>query len=806
MKRVWILPLAAACFGGGIMLGDRMEPPAGVVAVAAGVVLLLVGAVALGSEQGRDESGREPTGKQQRSEPDARARILSAAGIGGEPQADADQRDSHGRAWLRVAAVVVGFALLGGGWAAVRQASRRLPPELEGQAVAFSGTAASDLRLFDRGWGIEVSVDRLRLVDRELTLGLRVWVGGWDALEGVEAGQPVAGRGLLEAIDRSEGFGLYLWRRGVAASIDALEFSPVGPATNPALRAANAVRRELRRGAERALPSREAGLLLGLSIGDLSTFDPEVEEDFRATGLAHLVAVSGANVVMFLAPVLGLAMLLRLRAVAKVAFGLSAIGFFALLTRWEPSVLRASFMAAIALAGVLAGRPRNTAALLGGAVLVLLVADPALAWSLAFQLSVAATAGIVALAGPISRRLAFLPRSLGVAIGATVGAQVGVTPLLLVAFHVVPTVTVLANVLAFPAVPIALLMGLLASGVGLAWAPLGAALGKVATLPLAYLVGLADRLAHASLPAIVSEGAPIPIAVGLAAIVAAWRLRRGRRRVGTVVALVLVLGAVWSGAAGSGPPSSLTITFFNVGQGDSAVVRGPDGGTILIDAGPDEQQVAAKLAGLGVRRIDLAVASHGHADHVVGFPAVFARFPVGLFLEPGCSGDSQDHYSLDSGYLEAAEAEEVPTIHPRGGERFRVGMMLVEVVGPDRCFGEPNEDSIILRVSLDGASVLFTGDVETGGQQDLLDDRDLFQADVLKVPHHGSASSLEEFLVGVGAEIAVVSVGENDYGHPVPWVLRLLSQTGARIVRTDLSGDITLRFSSEAVLIESDGR
>lgn len=806
MRRVWILPLVAGCFAGGILLlGHRLEPTVGMVAIAAGVLILLAGIASTISlpTPGEVES---PFRQSEGPAPNPRERILAAAGIGRSPEAEAGPRELPGRAWVRAGAVAIAFVLLGGGWTAVRAGALELPAELAARSVAFSGTAASDLRLFERGWGIEVSVDRLRLRDRVLTADLRVWVSGWDDVATVDAGQPVAGRGSLAAIEQLEGFDRYLWQRGIGARIDAAEFSATGRPANPALRVANVVRAGLRTGAERSFPPREAGLLLGLSIGDLSSFDPEVEEDFRATGLGHLVAVSGANVVMFLAPVLGLAVLLRLRAVSKVAIGVVAIGFFALLTRWEPSVLRASFMAAIALGGVLAGRPRSTAALLAGAVLALLLVDPGLAWSLAFQLSVAATAGIVALAGPISRRASFLPDPLALAVGATLGAQVGVTPLLLLAFHVVPTVTLVANVLAFPAVPVGLLAGLVSAGAGLAWAPLGAAIGKVAALPLAYLVGLADRLAHAPLPSIVSDGAVLPAAVAVAVVAAAWRLRRGRKRIGTLLALAVLLGVVWTGAAGSGAPSALSVTFLDVGQGDAALVRAPDGGTILIDAGPDPQQVAAKLAGFGIRRIDLAVATHAHADHVEGFPAVFARFPVGLLLDPGCSGESNDHLPIDESYLRAARAEEIRTINPRGGETFRVGTMLIEVFGPDRCVGEPNEDSIVMRVSLGDASVLFTGDVEAGGQQNLLDDADPFQADVLKVPHHGSATSLDAFLVAVNAAVAVVSVGDNDYGHPVPSVLRLLTQTGARVVRTDLAGDITLRFSAGGVLIESNGR
>jgi competence protein ComEC len=207
---------------------------------------------------------------------------------------------------------------------------------------------------------------------------------------------------------------------------------------------------------------------------------------------------------------------------------------------------------------------------------------------------------------------------------------------------------------------------------------------------------------------------------------------------------------------------------------------------------------------MGVRRIDLAVASHAHADHVSGFPAIFARFPVALFIEPGCPHEAPQYRRM----LEAATAEGITVRHPRGGERLEVGGVELEVLGPDECMGEgPNNDSLVLLVhpaaGSQSGSVLFTGDAEEREQRDLLADRDPVAAAVLKVPHQGGATSIEEFFGAVGAAVAVVSVGPNEYGHPVPWVLDALRRTGALVLRTDQAGDVTVRLGPEGVLVES---
>lgn len=785
--RTWILPVAAISLGAGILVvGDRVTATGGLVLVFGGLAALMAAAYAGKRKRGRSKHLL------------AIARLL-------EPEHPTEpEKPTQEPPIFRLLALMVGFTLLGAGWAGVRHTNVDGLRSLDGRFVRFHGTVASDPHPFSVGWGADVRLRRLELRGDALTLSARAWLRGKARPPPMEPGQPVLGSGSFQILRSGvSGFEDHLIGRGMVGIVTVTEVHTLGPPANPALRLANAARRALRRGAQHVLPNREAGLFLGLSVGDTDRLEPEVEEDFRATGLGHLLAVSGANVAMFLVPVLALVSFFGGRLVTRFAVGLTAVGFFALLTRWEPSVLRASVMASLALLGVLAGRPRSTGALLGGAVLLLLVADPGLARSLGFQLSVAATAGIAAFASPLASRLGWLPRPLGLALAATLGAQIAVTPILLLTFGIVPGVTLLANILAFPAVPLALSAGLLASGASLLWQPLGVALGKVAVFPLAYLAGLADRLAQTPVPSLTSQGLALPLVAAALAIVAAWRLRQGRLRMGTVVAFLFVGALVWSAAARAGPPDSLTVTFLDVGQGDATVVRTPEGATLLIDAGPDEQLVATRLAAMGVRRIDLAVATHAHADHVEGLPAVFSRYPIGLLLEPGCPHESPSYRRL----IHALEDEDLRVGVARGGQQFAVGSLVVEILGPDECSDTgPNDDSVVLRLRYGEATILFPGDAERPAQQDLLNDADPVEAAVLKVPHHGGDTSLEAFLQRVGAEVAVVSVGPNEYGHPVPEVLAALERTGAVVLRTDEVGDVTIQFTPEGLSVQAPQR
>jgi competence protein ComEC len=224
---------------------------------------------------------------------------------------------------------------------------------------------------------------------------------------------------------------------------------------------------------------------------------------------------------------------------------------------------------------------------------------------------------------------------------------------------------------------------------------------------------------------------------------------------------------------------------------------------MLVDGGPDPAQMATELVALGVKRLDVVVASHPHADHVVGLPEILARIPVGLLLEPGCPSDSPDAAAL----AEAVRAEHVPVRSPRAGDALLVGDVRLEVLSPDRCWegteSDTNNDAIVIRASLGEDSILFATEPEEPAQQVLLDSGVDLTADVLKVPHHGAATSIEAFFQAVRAEIAIVSVGPNTYGHPVPEILAEIRATGAEVFRTDLAGDVTITFAAGGLLVDS---
>ena len=266
------------------------------------------------------------------------------------------------------------------------------------------------------------------------------------------------------------------------------------------LRASETVRAAVRERALAALPPDRAGLLAGIALGDTSLLPADLDQAFTAAGLTHLVAVSGQNVGVVLAAGLGVAVALGARRPLLAVLGILLVVLFALLTRWEPSVLRASAMAVLALAGVATGRGPGGRRALCLAVLLLLLANPALAWSLGFRLSVAATAGVLWL-GPTAGRVlpGRLPDVVRSATGITLGAQAGALPVLALAFGQVSLAGLAANLVALPLATAPMLLGVVAAASATVAPPLATLACRLADPFLAALVAVADRAA--ALPA-----------------------------------------------------------------------------------------------------------------------------------------------------------------------------------------------------------------------------------------------------------------------------------------------------------------
>lgn len=548
--------------------------------------------------------------------------------------------------------------------------------------------------------------------------------------------------------------------------------------------ASERVRAGVRSSVDHAPPAPSA-LVPALVVGDDAALPDRVEEEFRRTGLTHLLAVSGTNLTIVLAMVLAVARAGRAPPRLLLVIGLLGVVGFVLLARPEPSVLRAAGMGVVGLAALGLGSRGGIRALCV-AVVALLFCDPWLSRAVGFVLSVCATAGILLLAPPFVRALErWLPRWAAIAVAVPLAAQAACTPVIAAISAEVSIVAVVANVLAAPVVAPATVLGLLAGLVDLVSPAVASVLGTGAATCAGWIVLVAHHAA--SLPgASLVWSRPWWSLLVLVPVALWWGWRAAPHPVlvvglclGLVVAMVRPPSPGW-------PPPGWVMVACDVGQGDATVIRSGDDEAVVVDAGMEPADVDRCLRGLGVRRVPALVLTHGDADHVGGRSGVAAGRDVGVVLvgRPGVAVDG------------------VPTRTLARGDRFAVGDVTADVLWPQaapagsaRARGDldRNGASLVLRVRVHGVVLMLTGDVGEAEQDRLARSGADLRADVLKVAHHGSADTSSRFTQAVGASVATISVGaDNDYGHPTPAALRMLRDVGTQAHRTDEEGDVAV--------------
>ncbi|MFJ5232111.1 ComEC/Rec2 family competence protein [Kitasatospora sp. NPDC088391] len=504
------------------------------------------------------------------------------------------------------------------------------------------------------------------------------------------------------------------------------------------------------------LPPDTRGLLPGLVVGDVSRLPDDLSAAFRATDLGHLVAVSGANLAIILAVLIGgtptepdapgrggLARQLGLsfRTTALLGTGLTLA--FVTICRPDPSVLRAAATGLLGLLALATGRPRQGVPVLAGAVLILILVDPYLARSYGFLLSALATAGLLLL-GPrwtAALRARRWPHHLASAVGATAAAQAFCSPVTVLLAPRVSLVGIPCNLLAEIAVAPATLLGFAT----LAVAPFskGAAefLADLAALPVGWLVAVARRGAELPGAELAWPAGLFGSALLIVVIVSlAWAipLRRAGRRPGhpRTRMLIALVGAIVLPLVLLRPPSVVRLAtgwpvagwrlaMCDIGQGDMTVLPVEPGTAVVVDAGPDAGAADACLRDLGVARVPLLILTHFHADHVEGVPGVLRGRSVGA-IEVTTSDEPDGERAR---VLRWAAADGIPVLRARRGEQRTAGARLTWQVlwptpSPALDASGPNNSSIALLATLGPPAtalrVALLGDLEPPAQAAVL--------------------------------------------------------------------------------------
>jgi competence protein ComEC len=554
----------------------------------------------------------------------------------------------------------------------------------------------------------------------------------------------------------------------------------------------------------KGMPQREAALARGFVLGEDEEIDSVTREDFRRSGLSHLLAVSGQNVALLALLAMPVLAAFGLPLRARLVWVLGLIAVYVPLAGAGPSIQRAGIMGALSVLATLAGRRASRLYALGFAALVLLVLEPGIAADIGWQLSFAAVLGILLLAAPlrtaIERRIGDRGwrRAAAEAAAMTIAASLATAPLIAFHFEAISTTTLLANLLALPAVAPAMWLGMVAAAAGQVPGLPIEALNALDSLLLAYIAQVAawcGRPSWAYLHVRLGLGGVVAsyLAIALTALLARHLRHLGRGIAGlrpavalgvAGIAIVLLLGG---GAPQAKPMAGgLRVSVLDVGQGDAILLQPRGAPAVLVDGGPPGDGLAAQLRSAGVSRLGAIVVTHDQSDHAGGVRELLGALPVERLL----FGRLQR-----ATLAEARAAGAVPRRLAQGDElrsgRLRLAVLWppAELLAGSHRGEDPNLLAVVLLARWRDFSMLLTADAEAEAIP-----LDPGPVDVLKVAHHGSDDAgLGALLDRIRPRLAVISVGaDNPFGHPTPGTLATLAAHGVRTLRTDRDGTVAI--------------
>ena len=662
-------------------------------------------------------------------------------------------------------------------------------------------------------------------------------------------------------------YAAYLARQGISEVLDARSVTLIREDEGAAFyRSIYDVRRRLAASIAGTVPEPQAALAQAALLGLRRGIPTELTEAFRRTGTAHLLAISGLHVGILLSIALAAsAALLGRKHHLHLIAPLLVIWMYGLLAGMSPSATRACIMGSVYLASQAFGRQRGALAPIGFAAALMVAVSPYTLYSISFQLSFAAIAGIAAFSdvfgdafrSPVESRLgwrsAFRTPLVAVTnmLGVSLAATIVTLPLIALHFERVSTLSIPASVLTLPALPFLIMGSASAAVIGLASTTLATPFGWLAWGAGKYLSGVVGLMA--GLPGASIEIGALPVqaviayycvlllayggwvmfpgvARGLTSIYRTDRMmglrgstgspqtersyRSGHVAMWLLVPAAFVASLAWSQALSR--DDRLHVAFFDVGQGDAVFIETPRGRQVVVDGGADPLLMTRLLGErmrFNDRHIDIVAATHPHGDHIGGLIQVLERYDVGAVLERRIEYESAA-YEAWARAVDEEEAGGARVIEASAGQVIAVEEGLrIEVLGPPRALlngTESDEDnaSLVLRLVYGEMSLLLTGDIFAMAERALLQGGSVLDSDALKVPHHGSnSSSTNEFLGAVSPAVAVISVGEgNQFGHPDTDVVRRLRESVGEggIFMTSEQGTVEIITDGETLWVRTE--
>ena len=550
---------------------------------------------------------------------------------------------------------------------------------------------------------------------------------------------------------------------------------------------------------------RVSGFLTAELTGDKSAMDDGDYLAMQETGLAHLFAVSGLHCA-FLLTLLALLISRRQRLLCAVTIPL--LLFYMVMVGMSPSVVRACIMQIFLLIAPLFRRGSDPLTSLAAALLVILLCNPFAAASVSLQLSFSATLGMVLLSSrlyklltgwykgkcrPLRAALCFVAANLS----ATLSAVVFTAPLTAWYFRIFVLVAPLSSLLAVPAAGWSFMAAFVTALLGFLWLPLASLLGWISWALVRYILWIANGMMSWRYHAVYFTNPYLiywllflyAVFIGCAAT------PDGKRKylLASALSVLTLTAAIWVNRQDY-QYGVLTALTLDVGQGESVILTS-GGETALVDCGSSNSYkdpgglAADTLHSMGVRELSAVVVTHYHADHTNGLYEVLRRIPVQTVYLP----DIEDEYGVRERLVSLAEEKGAQVTYVTKETADTLGDTVLTIYPPVQSGGDLNELGLTALASAGDFDLLITGDMSGSTEKKLVETYALPDIEVLVVSHHGSRySSNIRFLKAVMPEAAVISVGDNNYGHPSEETLQRLLAVGADIWRTDQQGTIRI--------------
>lgn len=550
---------------------------------------------------------------------------------------------------------------------------------------------------------------------------------------------------------------------------------------------------------------RVSGFLTAELTGDKSAMDDGDYLAMQETGLAHLFAVSGLHCA-FLVTLLALLISRRQRLLCAVTIPL--LLFYMVMVGMSPSVVRACIMQIFLLIAPLFRRGSDPLTSLAAALLVILLCNPFAAASVSLQLSFSATLGMVLLSPrlyklltgwykgkcrPLRAALCFVAANLS----ATLSAVVFTAPLTAWYFRIFVLVAPLSSLLAVPAAGWSFMAAFVTVLLGFVWLPLASLLGWISWALVRYILWIANGMMSWRYHAVYFTN-PYLIYWLLflyAAFIGCAATPDGKRKylLASALSVLTLTAAIWVNRQDY-QYGVLTALTLDVGQGESVILTS-GGETALVDCGSSNSYkdpgglAADTLHSMGVRELSAVVVTHYHADHTNGLYEVLRRIPVQTIYLP----DIEDEYGVRERLVSLADEKGAQVTYVTKETADTLGDTILTIYPPVQSGGDLNELGLTALASAGDFDLLITGDMSGSTEKKLVETYALPDIEVLVVSHHGSRySSNIRFLKAVTPEAAVISVGDNNYGHPSEETLQRLLAIGADIWRTDQQGTIRI--------------